>query len=319
MPDWMDELYKSENRDTFSTTTTRPPDLPRATSPNDWGVRRRDPDPFFGPVPHSEPKSSLAPEVDCPRNSDNVNNGEEVKTGQTLELEPDEEGEAGEQVGAPGKKTFRDRVTSTRDGVREGVEGTEPVPGKVPQVREHIDPRNFTSIRWSFLWATAASWAIGPQFLVALWDRTMRTFGQNQMMSGPEPMDFGLLNGPGRWFRDQVGHHWENGSMEYILVCAAFGIVPLILVAAANTWSNHARLLLGAAILGPVVYMIGVSYLGWTLTVGDLYLVTLFALAWYCTWWFIEKKEPSFTRFLLMIPLASVISGALLYSPGAAF
>lgn len=222
------------------------------------------------------------------------------------------------------RKTLRERidgarqkVTKARGKTKEAVARTAPARKKISDAREAVDPRNITSRRWGFLWAVVASWVLGPQFFVACWDRLTAFFGQHQMMSGPDAMAFDLGHGPGRWFRDVVGRHWENGQMAHLVVCAAFGIVPLLLIACANTWKKYSRWFIGVAILGPAVYVTGVSYAGWSLTWEDIYLVTLFGSTWYCTVWVIEKKEPSFTRFLLMIPLASVVSGILLYSPGA--
>lgn len=320
----MTEPYDWESDGAFSGVTVVPdPEPPSApggpVSADSWGSGRTL-DPFLAggssdedQVPDTEEDEPLP--VDSPTFSEKRNDQEPEE----IEQDPQEEKQ---------KKTLRERVadarekvTKARGKVKEGTakvaKRTEPARKKVSDAREEVDPRNLTSRRWSFLWATLAAWLIGPQFLIAIWDRACDLFGQETLMSGPDAMGFGVLHGPGRWFRDQVALHWEGGSMGHLLVCAAFGVVPLILMACANAWPGYGRWFLGVAILGPVVYLIGVSYAGWTLTMTDFYLVTLFGSAWYCTVWLREKKDPGLPRLLLMIPLASVVSGALLYSPGA--
>lgn len=311
----------------------------RPVSANSWGTGR-DLDPFLNgtsreemPDPHvedvnteSEPHTNNSPtfsEEGNPREG-----GESVQDHDPQDPQENSEkrtlkghfSAAREKIGSVRRK--REPESSDEEEEMPGESGekdqeTRTIRSKIADARKEIDPRNLTSRRWSFLWATAAAWLVGPRFLIAVWDRAVRVFGQSQMMSGPQPMGFGLLHGPGRWFRDQVALHWENGSMGHLVLCAAFGIIHLVLIAAANTWGHYARWLLGTAILGPCVYMIGVSYAGWVLTWTDFYLVALFSSAWYCAVRLKDTKERGFVRFVLMVPLASVVSGLLLYSPGA--
>lgn len=319
-----DKPYNWANDDVFpgsvTTVTSWPEKVPGSpASADSWGSGRGL-DPFLGGASEEE-----APDL----HEENVNTESKVHTSDSPTFSengnPQEEGESGQDHGPEGsrenvRKTLGARLSLTKEKISKvrdkAAEKTTPVRRRAADAREEVDPRNFTSRRWGFLWATTASWLVGPQFVVAVWDRAVSLCGQEIMMSGPRAMGFGFLHGPGRWFRDQVALHWETGTMGHLIACAAFGIIPLVLMAASNTWSQYARWFLGAAILGPCVYVIGVSYAGWVMTWTDFYLVTLFGSAWYCTVR-LREMEPGFRRFMMTIPLASVVSGALLYSPGA--
>jgi hypothetical protein len=172
--------------------------------------------------------------------------------------------------------------------------------------------------RWSFVWAMATSWLIGPQFLLALWDRLILIADRPELLSGDQPMNWGLLHGPGRWFRDALADHWEHGNTGRLLLAAVCGIAPLLLAAAHGENRKLGRLYFYGLLAVPVLYLIGVSYWSWPLAWTDIYMAMLAGTAWYCTLW-AKEKEPGLTRMLLMVPLASVVSGILAYSPGAAF
>lgn len=291
MGDWLDKLYEDESHGAVAST------------PDTWGAGRPL-DPFLagGTTPEESPRKETDKE--------------------TVTSAIDQESEPEEDVESEETKSLRERLTYVRQRTRDArgrfTEKTAPAREKIDRAREAVNPATIHAKRWSFVWAAGASWLIGPQFLIALYDHVVRILGQDQMMSGPQPMGWGILHGPGRWMRDVTADAWENDGMIRLVICAAFGIIPLLLIAASNTWKHHSKWLLGVAILGPAVYVVGVSYTNWTLTWQDIYLVGIFSAAWYCTIW-AREQGPGFVRFLLLIPLASVVTGFLLYSPGAAF
>lgn len=234
--------------------------------------------------------------------------------------ESTETGEAEEAEKLP--EHLEDRREKPKEAKDPTVETWKKLAGKTREksksIKENLTWEGIQNNHWTFMWSIIASWLVGPQFLIALWDHVMKIAGQSHLMSGENPAGWGFLNGVAPWFRDQVSHHMESGSMVHIATCAAFGVGPLILAALANTFRAHAGYLLGAAVLGPVLYLVGVSYWGWTLLWDDVYLVGLFSSAWYCTVWAIERKT-GFFKFILMIPVAAIFSGGLTYAPDAAF
>ena len=103
------------------------------------------------------------------------------------------------------------------------------------------------------------------------------------------------------------------------------------------------------AYLVPIVYLVGISYPGvitslfgspWTLEWWQIYTMGLFCTAYYFTMWAFDRIEkmhaerktmteeerekennfgPGIFHAILMMPLASIVTGVLLYAPGAAW
>lgn len=275
--------------------------IKRATHPRHWGSGRREADPFLPDHDDQEknedtdpPKEEIPTSTNSPTDSTEGNRSPEKKTDDNVS------DTSGDQTAEPPDKsgeTEESDNTSFQSRIREATSLTT---------------------RWNFLWAFAISWTIGPHTLIAIWDRIALFIREPQLMSSDEPLEFRILNGPGRWFRDTVGQHWEDGTFDRIILCAAFGVIPLMLIGAANSWPQHGKWFLRTAILGPCVYVVGIAYAGWTLTWQDIYLVTLFATAAYCSVWLQKFKETGPRRCLLLVPIVSVLSG-LLYAPGAAW
>lgn len=331
--DWMNRLYDGDvlygNGDDDGTTATlvdpaREDDFPAGGDDTPSGGERshagtKTSDPLGDEsdterTPEDQPEMSGEPTVRLPREATDADGDESTDT-------PEEE-KSGKLTGLRQRaEALKARTAKAKASAVKAKAGAGKKTGRIAKrVRPARDAvaASVTNKRWGFLWAAGASWLIGPQTLVAAWDRIVLIFGMERYASGEEPMGWGLLHGPGRWFRDQVAANEENGTMLHLLACAAFGVVPLLVLAAHREWPQYGKWLLGLLVGAPALYLIGVSYWGWPLTWTDIYVAGLFASAWYCTVWAKSKDEGIF-RFLLMIPLASVVSGALLYSPGAAF
>ena len=82
----------------------------------------------------------------------------------------------------------------------------------------------------------------------------------------------------------------------------------------------------------PIGYIVGISYPGavtavfgspWTLQMWQFWVAGLFCTAYYCTMWVFDRVEKGlglgYFHVLLMTPLASIVTGAALYAPGAAW
>ncbi|MBD3004852.1 hypothetical protein [Streptomyces sp. 5-10] len=237
-----------------------------------------------------------------------------------------------------GLKLKRDKVKTKTSDVSTKVNAaytkTAPTRKKINQVKTFIDPRN--GQKWSFSWAVFGSWVIGPQTVIAAYERAT---------GNPNPSDWGVWYGPGRWMRDTIKFAWENGHMTALFAGALLGLLPMLVMSAperALSTKQMAWLICG----GLGVYFTGSAqaYHVWpALQVWQLYLAALTALAYYCgliAYKRMKKAEAALkearengvseeeisrmsngsgpVQMLLLMPAASIFS-VVLYSPGAAF
>lgn len=253
--------------------------------------------------------------------------GTEEKDGKkedpTAEPEPKEdedgEGEESEKEGEPKKDDESEE--------EEGEEKEKP-PSATAVVRKGaVDAFNsITPSRgnhFSFFWSFVAAWFISPQVFVALADRAAIFFGASQPLSGPgEPSEWGFMNGPGVWFRGILETYWGGGEQGRLILLAAVGIFPILAAQVSDKVSSKIfpKILIWTGYGFSIFFICGISYFpvlglhSW----AELYLVTLFALSW---WGFSFSRTvgPGPTKFLLRIPLASLVFGVVSYSPGALF
>lgn len=219
------------------------------------------------------------------------------------------------------------------------AEVMKPVYKAIETVKTNLDPANGKTRPYvtSFMISSVVSWAIGPQIFVAAYER---------MRFGTSTTDWGILNGPGRWFRDTVGMAYESGRLGSLIWAAVLGLLPMIIMFARNQAAGYLaqgtyqgrlgmfgiKWLTRSAYLIPIVYFIGISYPDevtavfgspWTLQMWQVWVASLFCLTFYCTMWVFDRVEKGlglgYVHVLLMTPLASVITGAVLYAPGAAW
>lgn len=198
--------------------------------------------------------------------------------------------------------------------------------GDLNTVRKEF-PQNATG-RWSFAWAAVAGWAVGPQTLLALYDRIALTVGSGMPRSsylenGGPPTAWGFLHGPGRWTRDTTAMAWETGQTSRFLICVMIGVLPVIgaRVASMLDGSPTAKKWATVFVYGlPLAWICLPSYVSFAgyRAWWEVYLTTLTALAWW-GWRTAKTMEPGFLWFLLMIPACSFVTGAAMYSPGAVF
>lgn len=215
----------------------------------------------------------------------------------------------------------------------------KPVYKTIGAVKEGLDPKNGKTRPYvtSFMISSVVSWVVSPQILTALYER---------IHYGTSTADWGVLNGPGRWFRDTVGMAYESGRMGSLIWAAVMGLTPMVILMARNLTAGyltsstyHGRLavlgirwLTRAAYLIPIGYIVGISYPGavtavfgspWTLQMWQFWVAGLFCTAYYCTMWVFDRVEKGlglgYFHVLLMTPLASIVTGAALYAPGAAW
>lgn len=219
------------------------------------------------------------------------------------------------------------------------AEVMKPVYKAIEMVKTNLDPANGKTRPYvtSFMISSVVSWVFSPQILIALYER---------IRFGTSTTDWGILNGPGRWFRDTVGMAYESGHLGGLIWAAVMGLIPMIITFTRNQAAGylaqstyHGRLgMLGikwltqSAYLIPIGFFVGVSYPDevtavfgspWTFQMWQFWVAGLFCITFYCTMWVFDRIEKGlglgYFHVLLMTPLASVITGAVLYAPGAAW
>lgn len=237
-----------------------------------------------------------------------------------------------EKILAPAKEKVREEKKLAGEMMK-------PVYGAIETVKAALDPENGKTRPYvtSFLISTIVAWIAGPQILIALYER---------IRFGTSTMDWGILNGLGRWFRDTVGMAYETDQMGGLVWAAILGLAPMVIMFARNLTAGYLaqgtyrgrlaeagiRWLTRAAYLIPVGFFVGVSYPDevtwmfgspWTFQWWQFWVAGLFCTTFYCTMWVFDRVEKGlglgYTHVLLMTPLASVITGAALYAPGAAW
>lgn len=215
----------------------------------------------------------------------------------------------------------------------------KPVYKAIETVKTGLDPENGKTRPYvtSFLISTVVAWVAGPQILIALYER---------IRFGTSTTDWGILNGLGRWFRDTVGMAYETDQMGSLIWAAIMGLTPMVIMFVRNLAAGHLaqgtyrgrlaeagiRWLTRSAYLVPIGFFVGVSYPDqvtwifgspWTFQWWQFWVAGLFCTTFYCTMWVFDRVEKGlrlgYIHVLLMTPLASVITGAALYAPGAAW
>jgi hypothetical protein len=272
---------------------------------------------------------------------------------------------------AEGRKASGEKQRKTREEakkilapVKEKVEEEKKLAGEVMKpvhsairtVRANLDPSNGKTRPYvtSFLLSSIVSWIVSPQILTAAYER---------IHFGTSTTGWGLLNGPGRWFRDTVGMAYESGQMGSLIWSAIMGLLPMIILTLRNIAAQRAaesvyqgrmsgfsiKWLNRLAYSALPVFFTGVSYptevtsifgSPWTFQMWQFWVAGLFCTAYYFTTWVLDRIErlnrermvlpeeereklkvmgPGIFHVLLMVPLASIVTGILLYAPGAAW
>lgn len=262
------------------------------------------------------------------------------------------------------KEEVRKKAAEILTPVKEKVEEEKKLLGEVMKpvqkvasiIRVSFEPGNGRARPYvsSFLLSCILSWAVGPQILIALYER---------IRFGTSTTGWGILNGPGRWFRDTVGMAVETGQTKTLVWSAVLGLTPMIILGVRNLSAGYLaqvtyrgklatlgiQWLTRAAYLTPLLYLVGISYPGavtwlfgspWILEWWQIWVMALFCITYYFTAWVLDRIEklnaersamsdeeraksqdmgPGIFHAVLMVPAASVISGVLLYAPGAAW
>lgn len=236
------------------------------------------------------------------------------------------------------------------------AEVMKPVQAAAAAIKNGLDPANGKTRPYvtSFMISSVMSWAVGPQILTALYER---------IRFGTSTTGWGILNGPGRWFRDTIGMAYESDRLGSLIWAAVMGLTPMILMFTRNQVAGYLaqstyrgrmvafsiKWLTRSAWLVPVLFFVGVSYPDevtaifgspWTFQMWQFWVAGLFCMAFYATMWVFDRIErlnrersamseeereksqsmgPGIFHAVLMIPLASIVTGILLYAPGAAW
>lgn len=236
------------------------------------------------------------------------------------------------------------------------AEVMKPVQAAAAAIKNGLDPANGKTRPYvtSFMISSVMSWAVGPQILTALYER---------IRFGTSTTGWGILNGPGRWFRDTIGMAYESDRLGSLIWAAVMGLAPMFLMFTRNQVAGYlaqstyrGRMvafsitwLTRSAWLVPILFFIGVSYPDevtaifgspWTFQMWQFWVAGLFCMAFYATMWTFDRIErltreraamseeeleksqsmgPGIFHIVLMIPLASIVTGILLYAPGAAW
>lgn len=214
-----------------------------------------------------------------------------------------------------------------------------PVHKAIGAVRAGLDPANGKTRPYvtSFMISSAVSWAVGPQILVAAYERAR---------FHTSTTSWGILHGPGRWFRDTLVTVFETGQTIGLVAAICLGLAPMFLFNLRNSTAAHIarspyygrlakfgiKWLARAPYLVPAVYLTGVAYpkyvtalfgSPWVLAWWQVWVAALFCTAYYCTLWVFDRVEKGlglgYFHVLLMTPLASIVTGVLLNTPGAAW
>lgn len=189
----------------------------------------------------------------------------------------------------------------------------------------------------SFIFSSMVAWAASPQILVAAYER---------IRFHTSTTDWGLLYGPGRWFRDTLRMASETGQTGTLVWAIVLGLSPMILLGVRNMSASYLaqgsyrgrfaelgiKWLTRTAYLMPLVYLVGLSYpeyvtalfgSPWEMHWWQVWVMALFCTAYYFTMWVFDRVEKGlglgYFHVLLMTPLASIVTGAALNAPGAAW
>lgn len=230
----------------------------------------------------------------------------------------------------------QDKITEEKGVIGELMEPVKKVVGASRGSLTRKDSKGRPYVT-SFAISCAASWAIGPQIFTSLygWARF-----------GVFPQNWGLLQGPGRWFRDTVTMARETDRMGSLTWAAIMGLLPMVIMFTRNMAANHLgqsayrgrlgtlgiKWLTRLAYLAPITYFVGIAYpeqvewifgSPWTLEWWQFWVAGLFCLTFYFTLWILDRVEkrlpPGATHIVLMIPMASIVTGFCLDAPGAAW
>lgn len=222
--------------------------------------------------------------------------------------------------------------------------------------KRNLDAERGRARPWSTVLGMSAvvSWVFGPQVFVALYDRAVLLAGRSLLSPGRDASvlaaghgaDWGVLHGPGRWFRDTLVMAGETGRMANLYWAAILGVVPLIILFTRNsaaaylnqcsyksnlgeavlrwlTWAAYGTIPAYLVLAGHAKYTQAWFGFAVTLEQWQIGVAALFCTATYCTMWVfdrIEARKPlGYTHVLLMTPTAAIVTGALLNAPDAAW
>lgn len=220
-------------------------------------------------------------------------------------------------------KTVVDKLRGAKEITKEKV--VKPVGEKMAAVKNESDPRQ--ARKWGLLWSTAAAWVVAPGTLGAVYDRLVDAFGSwtdsfpraAYLDAGGVPHEWDLLEGPAWWVKNTVGAAWEAGLTPDLLASAGVGIAPVLAMTLLHTgdggtWGLFVKAARWFVMLG-VAYYIGFE---WFPQWWEVYFSALSAAAVY-GWMMAKRLSSEFLAFLCRIPAAAIVSGTILYSPGAIF
>jgi hypothetical protein len=336
MRDWLDEILnpEPEPKRTMVSPGYRP------SPPSEWGSGRR-PDPLTEPEAAAETATPETPahlreEAETPKLVKVPPKPSEPPVSVVAEeaTETEETPETDEESGeAEGDEETKGRIRSAIDKAR-AVRNTtaekigkvkKPVGEKMEKARNEADPKQ--ARKWGLLWSTVASWVVAPGTLGALYDRGVDMFGSwtdsfpraAYLDAGGQPQSWDFFEGPAYWVKETFGAAWEAGLTEDVAASMGVGVLPVIALTRFYTndgglWGLCVKAARWFAVLGVAYYVSFEWFPQW----WEVYFSALSATAIY-GWMMAKRIPPGFWGFVLRIPMAALVSGMILYSPGAVF
>lgn len=341
MRDWLDEILNPEPK---SDPVMVSPGY-RPTPPSEWGSGRN-PDPLIEPdlaamlSGKASETETATPETPAhlregtetpkpvkfpPKPSEPPTAGvseEEAETEETVEEEEEEVEE--ETKGRIRSAIDKGRRIKNNTAEKYG-KAKKPVGDRIEKVKNAADPKQ--AAKWGILWSTVASWVIAPGTFAAVYDRGVNLFGSwadsmpraAYLDAGGKPHTWDFFEGPAYWVKETFGAAWEAGLTDDVFGAAAVGAVPTLAfmylhTAEGGLWGLCVKAARWFAILGAAYYVSFEWFPQW----WEVYYSALSATAIY-GWMMAKRNEEGFRNFLYRIPMAALVSGTILYSPGAIF
>lgn len=351
MRDWLDDILNPEPEPEPKRTMISPGYRP--SPPSEWGSGRR-PDPLTEP----EAAAALSAkeeetETATPERPAHLREGAETpkpvkvppkpaqppvavvaekekETAETSETEGESEPE-GEEAEAEEETKGRirgaiEKARAVRNTTAEKIgKVKKPVGEKMEKARNEADPKQ--ARKWGLLWSTVASWVVAPGTFGALYDRGVDMFGSwtdsfpraAYLDAGGQPQSWDFFEGPAYWVKETFGAAWEAGLTEDVAASMGVGVVPVIALTRFYTddgglWGLCVKAARWFAVLGVAYYVSFEWFPQW----WEVYFSALSATAIY-GWMMAKRIPPGFWGFVLRIPMAALVSGMILYSPGAVF
>lgn len=309
----------------------------RPVHAHQWGGTERKVDPFLAETLSEEERAlsatdDMTPEEDAElrKHEESLNGKGKVFKAPPMPSKPPtvhehthegamqaSEGDEGDEVNEENPKALAKAASAFKTAIVKA----KPV---VAKTEAAVNPKG--GGKWTILWSGAAGWLIGPDAVLAAYDRVLSMAGDFMMKmprgeylaAGGDPQDFNFTHGLVSVVREYAGVVYEQGQLHRALIAVALGVLPQII--ASIPW-RYASWAAGLAAAGYVAF-------GWYPQWWEVYATGLAAASYYG--WMMAKRFSGIPEdekkawhdvvaFMCRIPMVSAIAGVITYSPGAIF